>query len=53
MTLYTDTTGVTIEAEYSRDMNALIGDISAALDVLIGIQETTIAKLDNMTGGVS
>lgn len=53
MTFYTDTPNVTIEAEYSRDTNALIGDISDALDVLIGMQEATITKLNNMAGGAS
>ena len=53
MTFYTDTPNINIEAEYSRDTNALIGDISDALDVLIGMQEATITKLNNMAGGAS
>lgn len=53
MSLFTDTNGITIDLEYSRDNNAVIGDISSALDTLIAMQKNSIELLDHMSGGAS
>lgn len=42
MTLFTDTEGVTLEVEYNRDINALVGDISSALGEVIELQQSIL-----------
>lgn len=42
MTLLTDTEGITIECEYNRDTNLVMGDVETALDSIITMQESLI-----------
>lgn len=42
MTLLTDTEGVTLEVEYNRDINALVGDMSTALGGVIELQQSIL-----------
>lgn len=42
MTLLTDTEGITIECEYNRDTNIVMGDIETAIDGILAIQNAII-----------
>lgn len=42
MSFITDTAGAIIEVEYNKDSNAVIGDVEAAADAIIAIQESLI-----------
>lgn len=42
MTLLTDTEGITIECEYNRDTNIVMGDVETALDSIIAMQNLLI-----------
>lgn len=42
MTLLTDTEGVTIECEYNRDTNIVMGDVETAVDGILAIQNAII-----------
>ena len=42
MSFITDTAGANIEVEYNKDSNAVIGDVEAAADAIIAIQESLI-----------
>ncbi len=42
MTLSTNTVGVTVECEYNKDTNAVMGDIGTALDSIIAMQMSYI-----------
>ena len=42
MTLSTDTEGITIECEYNRDTNIVMGDIETAIDGILAIQNAII-----------
>ena len=42
MTLLTDKSGITIECEYNRDTNIVMGDIETAIDGILAIQNAII-----------
>lgn len=42
MTISTDTEGVIVKAEYSRDQHAVLGDLDAALDTILDLQASIL-----------